>query len=86
MGKKNSKVKVSFNSYFGYQETTKKISVLDATEYALLLNESYGNGGQALPYPIVTGLGKGTDWQDQIFQKAGISNKDFSFALFFSKT
>ena len=78
MGKKNTKAKVSFNSYFGYQETTKKIRVLDATEYALLLNESYGNGGQALPYPIVTGLGKGTDWQDQVFQKAGISNKDFS--------
>ena len=78
MGKKNTKAKVSFNSYFGYQETTKKIRVLNATEYALLLNESYGNGGQALPYPIVTGLGKGTNWQDQVFQKAGISNKDFS--------
>jgi TonB-linked SusC/RagA family outer membrane protein len=80
MGKKNSKVKVSFNSYFGFQETTKKIRLLDATEYALLLNESYGNGGQALPYPIVTGLGKGTDWQDQVFQKAGISNRDFSLS------
>lgn len=80
MGKKNTKAKVSFNSYFGYQETTKKIRVLNATEYALLLNESYGNGGQALPYPIATGLGKGTDWQDQVFQKAGISNKDFSIS------
>ena len=80
MGKKNSKVKVAFNSYFGYQETTKKINVLNATEYVLLLNESYGNGGQALPYPIVTGLGNGTDWQDQVFQKAGISNRDFSLS------
>ena len=78
MGKKNSKPKVSFNSYFGFQETTKKIKLLNATEYALMLNESYGNGGQALPYPIVNGLGNGTDWQDQIFQKAGISNKDIS--------
>lgn len=78
MGKKNSKTKVSFNSYFGFQETTKKIKVLNATEYALMLNESYGNGGQALPYPIVNGLGNGTDWQDEIFQKAGISNKDIS--------
>ena len=78
MGKKNSKTKVSFNSYIGFQETTKKINVLNATEYALMLNESYGNGGQALPYPIVNGLGNGTDWQDQIFKKAGISNKDIS--------
>ena len=78
MGKKNSKTKVSFNSYFGFQETTKKIKMLNATEYALMLNESYGNGGQALPYPIVNGLGNGTDWQDEIFKKAGISNKDIS--------
>ena len=78
MGKKNSKTKVSFNSYIGFQETTKKINVLNATEYALMLNESYANGGQALPYPIVNGLGNGTDWQDQIFKKAGISNKDIS--------
>jgi TonB-linked SusC/RagA family outer membrane protein len=77
-GKKNSKTKVSFNSYFGYQETTKKVNMLDATEYALLLNESYANGGQALPYPIVSGLGKGTDWQDEVFKKAGISNNDIS--------
>ncbi len=80
MGKKNSKTKVSFNSYIGFQETTKKINVLNATDYALLLNESYGNGGEALPYPIVSGLGKGTDWQGEVFKKAAILNKDVSIS------
>jgi TonB-linked SusC/RagA family outer membrane protein len=68
-GKKNSKTKVSFNSYTGFQETSRKLPTLNATEYALLLNESYANGGKALPYPNATGLGNGTNWQDEVFKK-----------------
>lgn len=79
-GKKNSKTKVSYTGYTGFQETTKKLNLLDATEYALLLNESYANGGQALPYPNVSGLGKGTDWQDKIFNQTPITSNEFSFS------
>ncbi len=77
-GKKNAKTTVSFNAYTGFQETTKKLSLLNATEYALLLNESYANGGQPIPYPNVTGLGKGTDWQNEIFNTAPITSQDFT--------
>ena len=66
MGKKNSKTKISLNSYSGFQEASRKLPMLNATEYALLLNESYANGGKALPYPNVSGLGKGTDWQKEV--------------------
>ena len=79
-GKKNSKTKVSFNTYSGFQETTKELSLLNATDYALLLNESYANGGQALPYPNVSALGKGTDWQSKIFNKTPIVSSDFSIS------
>jgi TonB-linked SusC/RagA family outer membrane protein len=79
-GKKNQKTKVSFNTYFGQQETSKKMNLLNATEYALLLNESYANGGQPLPYPNVSGLGKGTNWQNEVFKKASIINNDFSIS------
>ncbi len=77
-GKKNSKTKVTFNTYTGMQQTTKKINVLNATEYALMLNEAYANDGQALPYPNATGLGKGTDWQNEVFKKTPIVSSDFS--------
>lgn len=77
-GKRNSKTKVSYNTYSGMQETTRKLSLLNATEYALLLNESYANGGQGLPYPNVSGLGKGTNWQNKVFNKAPVVNHDFS--------
>jgi hypothetical protein len=40
--------------------------MLNATEYALLLNESYANGGNAIPFPNVSGLGKGTNWQNEV--------------------
>ncbi|MBC5841044.1 TonB-dependent receptor [Flavobacterium sp. F-380] len=64
-GKKNSKGKIAYNSYVGFQETSRTLPTLNATEYALLLNESYANSGSAIPYPNVSGLGKGTNWQDQ---------------------
>jgi len=66
-GKKNSKTRISYNTYFGSQETSRKLPLLNATEYALLLNESYANNGNAIPFPNVSGLGKGTDWQDEVF-------------------
>ncbi|KRB56038.1 TonB-dependent receptor [Flavobacterium sp. Root186] len=80
MGKKNTKTKVSFNSYTGFQETSRKLPTLNATEYALLLNESYANGGKDLPYPNVSALGKGTDWQDEVFQHAPIINNDLTIS------
>jgi TonB-dependent starch-binding outer membrane protein SusC len=79
-GKKNTKTKVSFNTSVGFQETSRKLPTLNATEYALLLNESYANGGKPLPYPNVSGLGKGTDWQDEVFQMAPIVNNDLSIS------
>lgn len=81
MGKKNSKTRFSFNTYTGFQETSRKLPTLNATEYALLLNESFANGGRPLPYPDVSGLGKGTDWQDEVFNKAvPIINHDLSIS------
>lgn len=65
-GKKNSKAKISYNTYFGTQEASRKLPLLNATEYALLLNESYANNGNAIPFPNVSGLGRGTDWQDLV--------------------
>lgn len=80
-GKKNAKGKIAFNTYTGFQETTRKLPTLNATQYALLLNETYANGGKALPFPDVSKLGKGTDWQDEVFSKGvQIISHDISFS------
>lgn len=73
-GRKSMPLTIEYNVYGGVQETTRKLPMLNATEYALLLNESYAANGDAILYPNVSGLGQGTDWQDQVFETAPIFN------------
>lgn len=78
-GRKNTRPSFSYNNYIGFQETSRKLPMLNATEYALLLNEAYANGGQNIPFPDVSNLGEGTDWQDEVFDKGvPMMNHDFS--------
>ncbi|MCX2742746.1 TonB-dependent receptor [Mangrovivirga sp. M17] len=72
-GKKNQAAQVSFDGYYGVQETSNKIDVLNAREYAVLKNEMVvSNNGT--PIFDNTNLGEGTDWQDEVFQTAPIQN------------
>ncbi|PQJ81533.1 SusC/RagA family TonB-linked outer membrane protein [Polaribacter glomeratus] len=77
-GRKNTELKSSLNMYFGFQETTRKIPLLNATEYALLANEAFAANGDALPFPSVSGLGQGTNWQNDVFKTAPIASIDYS--------
>lgn len=78
-GKLGQKTKVSFNSWVGFQETTRKLPLLNATEYAVILNETYASGGQAIPFSNISGLGVGTNWQDSVFDSnVPLINHDFS--------
>ncbi|MDT0676566.1 SusC/RagA family TonB-linked outer membrane protein [Autumnicola musiva] len=77
-GKKNTAPSVRYDTYYGVQEASRQVPLLNATEYALLLNESYANNGQPLPYPDVSELGEGTDFQNEVFQTAPIVNHDLS--------
>lgn len=77
-GKKNTATKVSVNSSVGLQETTRKLPVLNATEYAVLLNESYAASGQTPPFDNISGLGRGTNWQNELFEQAPIYTNNIS--------
>lgn len=80
-GRKNTAPRISYNTYAGFQETSRKLPTLNASEYALLLNESYAAGGQALPFPNVSNLETNTDWQEQVFnENVPIINHDFSLS------
>ena len=79
-GSKNSAPKVSYNFYSGVQETTKKLSLLNNTEYAALLNESYAANGETIPFPNLNNLSNNTNWQDNLFGEAMISNHNISLA------
>ena len=61
------KITVSYNGYTGISSPARKLDLLNATQYATLLNESYAANGQAPRIANVESLGAGTDWQDVIF-------------------
>ena len=77
-GTKSSDLSFDLDTYAGIQETTRKIPVLNATEYGVLVNESYAAGGDTPPFLDFTKLGTGTDWQNEIFQTAPIANINFA--------
>lgn len=64
---KEGKVAVNYNFSYGLQTKWRKRDVLDATEYGIMMNEGRLNSGRAVMYDDPYALGKGTDWQDEIF-------------------
>lgn len=78
IGKKNKKATVRYDTYIANQQTTRKLDYLNATEYALVLNEAYAASGQTVPFTNVATLGRGTNWQDQLFNNALLVNHNIS--------
>ena len=77
-GRKGSELKFDYNVYGGFQQTTRKLPALNATDYALLVNEAHAANGEPLVFPDVSNLGRGTDWQDEVFGNAPIINNDLT--------
>jgi TonB-linked SusC/RagA family outer membrane protein len=73
-GRRNQKTEFSAGANFGRQEVLSTIGVLNATEYAAIVNEGSTASGGGVIFPDLSLLGKGTNWQDQIFQKANIQS------------
>lgn len=80
IGKKNKAPTVRYDTYAAIQQTTRKLDYLNATEYALVLNEAYAASGQTLPFSNVGNLGVGTNWQDQLFNDALLMNHNVSLS------
>ncbi len=73
--------RVNYNGYYGSQAPARKLHLLDATEYATLRNESSLAAGNGLLFANPASLGKGTDWQSQIFNNnARIQDHELNFS------
>ncbi|MGN6531203.1 MAG: SusC/RagA family TonB-linked outer membrane protein, partial [Ginsengibacter sp.] len=64
---KAGKTLVTYNGYYGSSAPAKVLSLLNATQYATLRNESAAAAGKDIPFTDISSLGKGTDWQNAIF-------------------
>ncbi len=58
---------VSYNGFYGSSAPAKVLKLLNATQYAALLNEKSVAGGGNVIFPDLSTLGTGTDWQKEIF-------------------
>jgi len=67
-GKKNT-MSVNYSGYYGVQNPWRKLRLLNATEYATLINESRAAAGESIIYDDPQSLGEGTDWQDAVFNE-----------------
>ena len=77
-GKKNQETVFSLDTSFGMQEVDHHIDVLNASQYAAMLNEGSVTSGGPLIFSDLSGLGVGTNWQKELFNAAPISTTNFS--------
>ena len=61
------KTRVNYDFSYGWQSAWKKRDVLNASEYAVMMNEGRVNAGMAPIYNDPYSYGKGTDWQSEVF-------------------
>ena len=73
-GERNSDTSFNFSTSIGNQSVVKMIDVLNASEYGAILNEASMAAGEGLIYPNLSGLGKGTNWQEEVINDAAIVN------------
>lgn len=71
-GRKNQKTEFAYNGLYGIQEVQNYIGVLNAAEYAAMINEGSVTSGGDIIFPDITQFGKGTNWQEQVFENAPI--------------
>ena len=77
-GRRDTPIKFSYNAYTGLQETTRMLPLLNATEFVLIANEAHAAGGEDRPFDYLGDINQGTNWQEELFQLAKITNQDFS--------
>lgn len=70
-GRSNQKPQITFDMYYGLQNVARKAELLNAREYATIVNEAGVNSGKA-PYftnDVINNLKANTNWMDEMFAK-----------------
>ena len=80
-GKKGTD-EVNYSGYYGSQSVSKKLPLLDASQWGALVNDINLSDGVANTYSdsALTALGKGSDWQSAGIRKAPVQNHELSIS------
>jgi TonB-linked SusC/RagA family outer membrane protein len=77
---KSGKSNVSFDTYYGVQQVSKQLEMLNGEEFANYMNNYSKESGLPLDarYLIPEKIGAGTDWQEAIFRQAPMQSYQLS--------
>jgi TonB-linked SusC/RagA family outer membrane protein len=78
-GRKNQKTEINVTLNYGVQQVINKVGVLNASEYAGIINEGSTLSGGNIIFPDLSKVGVGVNWQDQVFKTAPIQNHNITF-------
>lgn len=74
---KAGKTSLSYSTYTGFQSVSNNLDVLDAQNYANLVNSRTPDTYSS---EQISSFGNGTNWQDEIFQNAVVQNHQISMS------
>ncbi|MEJ7682796.1 MAG: TonB-dependent receptor plug domain-containing protein [Segetibacter sp.] len=75
---KAGKEVINVQSYYSVDKVIRKIPTVDAATYGKMVNDFYTYAGKEAPYADPESLGKGTNWQDEIFRTGSKQNYSLS--------
>ena len=73
---------VNYNAYVGMQKTAKTLDVLSADEYIQFINDISQARGEDVVFSQsdISAIGAGTDWQEQIYRTAPVTDHNLSLS------
>ncbi|WP_207514473.1 SusC/RagA family TonB-linked outer membrane protein [Longitalea luteola] len=69
-GRNNQKAQITLDGFYGWQTVARKAQLLNAKEYAIIMNEAAINSGKSPHFPndVINNLPVNTNWMDQMFE------------------
>ncbi len=75
-----NKMTVDYNGYYGVQTIANKLELMNGQQHAEYLNDWAVSRNLPAPFADPAAIGKGTDWQDELFRSAAIQNHQVSLS------
>jgi TonB-linked SusC/RagA family outer membrane protein len=67
----SGQMRVSYDAYYGIQNTPKELDMLNGPEYCMIMNEAAINSGDdsIFTHDAIDAIGEGTNWMDYLFRE-----------------
>ena len=77
---KKGKLNLTYNGSYGIGSASRKLDLLNATQYATIMNEAKANDNKPLIFNNPNSYGTGTDWQKAVFNNSERNSQEFSIS------